>query len=64
VAESLYILISGRVRLLRADPDARTPIHVEEEVGGGNATSLHAQTCCSHVQQKVVWCWPAGCVCS
>ena len=32
VAESLYILISGRVRLLRADPDARVPIHVEEEV--------------------------------
>ncbi len=31
-AESLYILISGRLRLLRADPDGRGPMVVEEEV--------------------------------
>ncbi len=32
-AESLYILISGRLRLLRADPDGEGPMVVEEEVG-------------------------------
>ena len=31
-AESLYILISGRLRLLRADPDGEGPMVVEEEV--------------------------------
>ena len=31
-AESLYIIISGRLRLLREDPAARLPVCVEEEV--------------------------------
>ena len=31
-AESLYIIISGRLRLLREDPAARLPLTVEEEV--------------------------------
>lgn len=31
-AESLYILISGRLRLLRADPGGEGPMVVEEEV--------------------------------
>ncbi|EIE18912.1 patatin-domain-containing protein, partial [Coccomyxa subellipsoidea C-169] len=36
-AESLYIIISGRLRLLREDPAARLPLTVEEEVGRGEA---------------------------
>lgn len=49
MAESLYILISGRVRLLRADPDARMPIHVEEEVLFG---ALNPETLCQSIASK------------
>ena len=41
-AESLYILISGRLRLLRADPDGEGPMVVEEEVGSFET----AMPCC------------------
>ena len=36
-ATCLYIIISGRLRLVREDPSARPPVRVEEEVGRGEA---------------------------
>ena len=43
-AESLYILISGRLRLLRADPDGEGPMVVEEEV---RSPAMHGMLCMS-----------------
>ena len=36
-AHCLYLVISGRLRLLREDASARPPVRVEEEVGRGEA---------------------------
>lgn len=36
-ATSLFIIISGRVRLVREVPGGRPPVRVEEEVGRGEA---------------------------
>jgi len=36
-ASCLYIIISGRLRLVREDPNARPSVRVEEEVGRGEA---------------------------
>lgn len=36
-ASCLYVLISGRIRLIREDPSMRPRVRVEEEVGRGEA---------------------------
>lgn len=36
-ASCLYVLISGRIRLIREDPGMRPRVRVEEEVGRGEA---------------------------
>ncbi|KAK9814559.1 hypothetical protein WJX72_007850 [[Myrmecia] bisecta] len=36
-AQCLYIIISGRLRLVREEPTSRPPVRVEEEVGRGEA---------------------------
>lgn len=36
-ASCLYVLISGRIRLIREDPAMRPRVRVEEEVGRGEA---------------------------
>ena len=36
-ASCLYVLISGRIRLIREDPGLRPRVRVEEEVGRGEA---------------------------
>ena len=45
-AESLYILISGRLRLLRADPDGEGPMVVEEEVRNPSLACPAVILCC------------------
>lgn len=34
-ASSLFVVISGRLRLVRQDPSSKPPVRVEEEVGRG-----------------------------
>ena len=36
-ASCLYVLISGRIRLIREDPGMRPRVRVEEEIGRGEA---------------------------
>ena len=60
-AESLYILISGRLRLLRADPDGEGPMVVEEEVGSSSLQCptvifySHSSSGC-HQKSHQAWC--------